>query len=327
MQRPARFEADTAVSGWRPRVTPDPQELTVSGWLLELFNAPDYRPPLLPKVAVQLLAIARNADVRLTEIARLLEQDPMLTAVMLRISNSAVHRAGREVATIDEAIARLGLRRVTEIVLEAAVTARIFHARGYEGVMDELRFHSSATAHVARMLSRFASVDPSEAFVCGLLHDIGIAASLIAIGEHYEAKDLPGVETVWSAVHAHHAAAGALLQQSWGLPSDVGRVLAAHHQPLLIGAQPQDAPLSGQQFPTGTLGQAWQPKTSETAPDQALVAVVALADALVSECGAALLDEVSPGAVAAAQDALGIDQGLLDRARGNAQNLVARLER
>jgi putative nucleotidyltransferase with HDIG domain len=288
----------SAVSGWRARASVGASgDAQVSVWLLDLFNAPEYRPPVLPRASLQLLALAKNSNVRIAEIARVLEQDQMLTAMVLRIANSAIHRAGRDVTTIEDAINRIGLRRMTEIVLEAAVTSRVFRAPGYDKAMDQLREHSLATAHVARMLSRYGGVDPSEAFVCGLLHDIGVAAALIAVSDHFGASPPPPLELIWPAIMQQHAASGALLQQSWGLPNDLGRVLSHHHEPNHTGAP------------------------------RALLAVVSLADALVSELGVGLLDEVSDNALGAAQDALGLDQGLLNRARGSAQSLVDRLER
>lgn len=295
---PRRAAATSAVSGWRARTTlPMPEETPVAIWLLELFNAPEYRPPVLPRAAVQLLAISKNSDVRISEIARLLEQDPMLTAVVLRIANSAIHRAGRDVTTIEDAVSRLGLRRMTEIVLEAAVTSKVFRAPGYDDAMDTLRQHCLATAHVARMLSRFGGVEPGEAFICGLLHDVGVAASLIAVSDHFGSAEPPPFEVLWPAITLQHAASGALLQQSWGLPNDLGRVLAQHHEPQ-------------------------QPGTHRP-----LLGVVALADAIVTDLGLGLLDEVPEHALNVAQDALGLDQGLLDRARGSAQTLIDRLER
>jgi HD-like signal output (HDOD) protein len=146
------------------------------------------------------------------------------------------------------------------------------------------------------MLSRFCGVDPGEAFVAGLLHDVGIAASLIAISDHFKAKALPPVDSVWSAVLDRHSASGAMLQQSWGLPQNLGHVIAHHHAPK-----------------------------QATSPGP-LPALVALADALVSEFGVPILDEVPEDAASVAEEALGLDAGLLERARGAAQNLVELIE-
>lgn len=261
----------------------------VATWLVDVFTAPDYRPPVLPKVATDLLALTRNPQVRLSEVKRLLERDPVITASMLRITNSAASRPGQEVSTIDEALVRLGLRRITEVLLEAALSLKIFCAAGYEPLMESLRVHSSATAKVAREIARYVGVDPSHAFLGGLLHDIGIAVAIIALSEHFDANCRPGLAEAWPAVLEQHEQAGCLVQQSWRLPAAYTPVFAHHHEPRL-------------------------------GRGSALTAVVSLADALASEFGLGVTDEHGADAIGAAQDALGLDDGLLARIRADSRN-------
>jgi HD-like signal output (HDOD) protein len=269
----------------------------VAGWLFDAFHSPAYRPPVLPRVALQLLEVTRDPEVRVRTVARLLEDDAMLTAVTMRVANSAVHRASSEICTLEEAITRMGLRRVTELFLETAVNLRVFRSPGYEPAMELLRTHSAAVAHVARLIAGFSGLDGGHAFLCGLLHDVGLAAGFIAIGEHFGEHSKPSVDAVWSAVLEHHQAAGALLQQSWGLPDELGIVLGEHH---VMSTGDRLAPIA---------------------------AAVSLADSVVSELNAGMLNEVREGSLDVAREALGLDEQTMIRIRGKADYIVRGLQR
>ena len=112
------------------------------GRLLGVFNTPGYKPPVLPAVAVQLLELSRKPDVSLKSIVRLLQTEPMLSAQVLKIAQSPVF-GGQNVKTMNDAIIRLGLRRLTDLFIEASM-GKVFRARGYEALMEKLRLHSSA---------------------------------------------------------------------------------------------------------------------------------------------------------------------------------------
>ena len=150
----------------------------------------------------------------------LLERDPMLAAELLRLAQSSLYGGSFAVRTLDEAIVRLGFRRTAELFLHAVIEARVFRAPGYQKKMDELRRHSVAVAHLARLVSREAGVSDQSAFICGLLHDVGIAASLIALVETCPAGEkVAPFEDVWPAISGVHQRAGGVLASAWNFPS------------------------------------------------------------------------------------------------------------
>ncbi len=285
---PAYRPVDTSI--------PPPAE-DVAAWLLETFQAPDYTPPMLPTVAVRLLELTRTPDVNVANVRQLLEQDSMLTAATLQVANSATPRDSSELLSIDGAIACLGMRRVTELFLETAVNVKVFRAPGYDRTMDQLRLHSAATAHLTRMLSNYTGLEPSQGFVCGLLHDVGLAAGFIAISEHYADSSCPPADVVWPAVLQHHEAANVLLQRSWGLPKEIGTVLGAHHYE--------------------SEGQELHPTAAQ----------VALADALTTEMDMGMRNEVAPATLVLARNALGLDEHTFARVRMNAEVVLSELPR
>lgn len=208
----------------------DPAELRDK--LLRLFRTPGYVPPVLPKVAIDLLALSRRSDVEIGEIVRLLEQDALIAASVLHHAQSAIHSRGVPVRSLHEAIVRLGLKSIRDIFFGVTVSSKVFRAPGYDEPMNQLRRHSTATAHVARLVCRHTSIYDEYAFLCGLLHDAGMAASLIALAaSRTRDSAVPPFASVWPSIEAAHEEGGATLCTLWRLPTDIGYVVETHHAP------------------------------------------------------------------------------------------------
>ncbi len=257
--------------------------------LLALIESKDYKPPQLPSTAMQLLELSRQESVQPGAMVALLERDPMLAAELLRLAQSSLYGGSFSVRTLDEAIVRLGLRRTAELFLHAALEARVFRAAGYQKKMDELRRHSVAVSQLARLVGREAGVMDQSAFICGLLHDVGIAASLIAVVETCPPhQSVPTFEEIWPAVREVHERAGGILASTWNFPSDVTFVIERHHN-FMVG---------GKLHP--------------------LAAVVNLADWVACELGFGFAQEQSQEAGSVVLDALGLGatqaQQLLEKA-------------
>lgn len=244
-----------------------------------VFESPNYRPPRLPDAALKLLELSRKPTVDLREVQKVLEEDQMLAAEVLRLAQSMAYSGATNspVRTLAEALLRLGLARVTELFLHASLNLRVFRVKAYQAHMDALRQHSLVVAHLARHLSRRTALYDEHSFLCGLLHDVGIAAALIAMAEGAGRNSPPAFELIWPAIKECHANAGATLARLWQLPPEVGFVLRQHH----------DFEIQGHPHPTA--------------------AVVALADAAATELGAGER-ETGPERLPHALRALGLTQ-------------------
>lgn len=217
--------------------------------LLNRFKSGDYQPPKLPSVAMKLMEVSRNPNATVQELVKLLEQDQLMAGKILKLSNSAAYRGSAEVASLRDAVVRLGMSTLRDVVMHAAMDMRVFRANGYSDTMDALRRHSLATAHVARILARGHEL----AFLAGLMHDVGIAGALLAIGDVPRGTELPGIDLVWPAVESIHERAGVQMCRLWQLPAGVIDAVANHH------------------VRKGKLGR--------------LAAIVTMADNIASQCG------------------------------------------
>lgn len=202
--------------------------------LLATFQAPDYRPPVLPSVALELLELSRHPDVERSKILGVLEKDLLIAGQVLKVAQSAMFTTRVAVSTLDQAVSRLGMRTLADIFLQVSVSMRVFRAPGFDEPMNALRRHSTVAAHLSRSICTRARLPNDNAFLCGLLHDVGIAACIITIAEGPR-QERPSFAMAWPAILEAHASASRRLAQLWRLPADVEMALAHHHDPRVGG--------------------------------------------------------------------------------------------
>lgn len=183
------------------------------------FYAPDYQPPVLPAVALELMALARQPDVTFPKVAALLESDPVLAGQLLRLVQSPVYRRSQAVRSLEHAVSVLGLRAVSDLFLQVSLSARVFRAPAYEGPMTEVREHSAALAILSRLICCETTFSDDYAFLCGLLHDIGTAVSIILLADDFGGgrgkRDPVPLSAFWPVIRATHEATGARLAELW----------------------------------------------------------------------------------------------------------------
>ena len=199
------------------------------------FRSSDYEPPMLPAAAIQVIEMSRDPDVNIEKIRALIETEPLLAARVVRTAQSALYSRRVPVQTLEQAIVQLGLSTLCDIFLQAALSAKVFRAKGYEKPMEALRKHSVVTAHVARVICRESFLSEEYAFLCGLLHDVGTAAGIIAVSDVPRGQAAPDFEIAESAVVAVHEEASGMLARTWRLPADVALVLEHHHHFVIDG--------------------------------------------------------------------------------------------
>lgn len=197
--------------------------------LKETFASPDYKPPALPAVALELLALSRKPEVSFAAVRKLMERDPILAGRVLVVAQSAAFASAGVVRSLEDALLRLGLRTLGDIVIEAALSTRVFRAEGYTDAMRALSRHSTVVAHLARHIARRTAIYDEHAFLCGLLHDVGAAAGMIVLGERPRGEPLLELDLVWPAILAEHESVSASLCRAWNLPAEVGLVVGNHH--------------------------------------------------------------------------------------------------
>ncbi len=196
--------------------------------LLAVFEDPHYRPPPLPTVALELIALSGRESTEVGAVVALLERDEMLAATVLRLVGSPLYAGRSPIRSLHAAVVRLGVQGVRNAVFEAAVNKGVFNCRDYSETVTNIARHSTLTAYITRIVCRRVGIDADLAFICGLLHDVGFAGLLLAV-THVEGKAAPPLHLLWNDIDALHEQATLLVTQRWGLPPEVVEVVGHHH--------------------------------------------------------------------------------------------------
>jgi HD-like signal output (HDOD) protein len=274
-----------------------------AGRLRAHFSSPGYTPPLLPAAALEVHGLTQQVDVDATKVVEVMRKDPMLAGRVLKIAQSAAFAPVGTITSLQDAVVRLGLRNLSEIAWEVSLGTRVFRSHAYGDAMEMVRRHSTACAYLARMVSSFTPLASEYAFLCGLLHDIGIAAAFIVLGEEKRTQAGYDPAMLAMALQQCHQEASATVAGLWRLPADVTLVLGHHH----------DVVINGLVHP--------------------LAAVVALAEDLTRDVGLGIVldghncDVTSDNALAHARSALGFDSARMEKLRQEAGKLLSTLER
>jgi putative nucleotidyltransferase with HDIG domain len=196
--------------------------------LLNVFEDPTYAPPMLPSVALEVLALTTRPEPDVNQIVALLERDQMMALYVLKLAGSALYAGRAPIRSLREAVVRLGSYVVRDAVFEVALRKGMLSRGEYGRTVATIARHSTLTAYVTRIVCRHARVDNNLAFLGGLLHDIGFAALLLAV-EHVEGPSAPKVAALWPHVDALHERASLLLAKRWMLPSEIVEIVGYHH--------------------------------------------------------------------------------------------------
>lgn len=189
----------------------------------------------LPQVLDKVIKTSQNPDASAADLAKVIMKDPNLTARLLRVVNSPYYGPARQITSIQQAVVTLGLRTTTAIALATSIYDL---TSGLKATVDRKKFwrHSLEVALASQKIAEAVGYDsPDEAFVSGLLHDIGI---LILDASFPEAFGKVWI-TVMSGVYlteveeqtwgTNHARVGRFLLNQWGLPDIICNAVGNHH--------------------------------------------------------------------------------------------------
>jgi len=186
--------------------------------------------PVLADAAQRVMQLALDESTDAQALAEIIERDMALSSHLLRVTNSPLYRGRSPVVSLQHAVSRLGMRQVRGIALAIVCESRVFKVRGYEKELSDLFRHSLATAHFAEELARLKGFDLEEAFLAGLLHDIGRPVLLQTVLDLERQLGFRAPKTTaLGVVGTAHARVGAKLVARWELSTRLGEAIRHHH--------------------------------------------------------------------------------------------------
>ena len=204
----------------------------------------------LPAVAMKVVDLTSQPLIDTTALRECIEKDPALTVRLLRVVNSSLFGLSGEVDNLSQAITLLGTKPLKLLVLGFSLPDGMLS--GLEAdVLGRYWRHALIKAVAARQISeQFLGAPGDDAFLAGLLQEIGILALIQDLGEPYvqflegvtrEGADIASLEM--STLGFDHAILSARLLAHWGLPQSLVDAVASPHDELKILEMPEPARL------------------------------------------------------------------------------------
>ncbi|HEO70536.1 MAG TPA: HDOD domain-containing protein [Candidatus Hydrogenedentes bacterium] len=190
--------------------------------------------PSLPRTVAHISQLVTDPNCSLATIAKAISADPAIAMKTLRLVNAAFYGLRQKVSTVEHAVVLLGLKVIKNLVFTATVFETL------KGGVDSLLRHSVSCGVAMRVVADHCenggSESAEEAFIYGLLHDVGMIIFEQFLPEEFAAVNAtcreqraPRYEAERAIIGCDHAMIGARLAQKWRLPETIVNAIGGHH--------------------------------------------------------------------------------------------------
>ncbi|HET6334472.1 MAG TPA: HDOD domain-containing protein [Polyangiales bacterium] len=256
-----------------PELTDEQLELMaqLSTAVTEFASKDDNGPKSLPTASLRILNLVAQNDVEVTELSSAINQDPALMTAVLRVANSALLGGTGQIATVRDAVTRLGIAE-TGRVAGAVAAKTLFSAKSksahalFSASFLDLHVAAAAAAGGAAFLAMERAVGRSDlAYLGGMLHDVGKSLALGAIASLVLDNKAPreiDPEVIFIVLESLHVELGAEAHDRWALPQYLTTLCASHHDST-VPNHPSQAELHLVRVVSGLLALRTRPQPLE----------------------------------------------------------------
>lgn len=182
--------------------------------------------PVLPDVAARALELANDPDASVRGFAALIEKDPPIAARFVAAANSAVYSRGTAIRSVTEAVGRVGLSSARDLIFQVVYATSTSGISRYRTEVQQSFRRSVLSGLISRVAASVLGLDLEDAYLCGLLHDIGESRVYRILSQ---GKVRASRQELLDLVRRYHARAGAELCVRWALPDPLIAVCRRHH--------------------------------------------------------------------------------------------------
>lgn len=186
--------------------------------------------PPLPTEMQLLMDKINNPALTIDQVIECLT-DPLLASKVLRVCNSPFYGRRGKVGTLRDAVVYMGLKSLMSIVTVNALSG--FSPQHAEQI-EQILHHSMMVGMIAKQLARDMGTNHDQAFICGLLHDIGWIVMLEMLSKYDLTKEKRD-----HLMRVHHTTLGALVAKKWNFSEEIQEVIKNHHLPEKAEAHQQ----------------------------------------------------------------------------------------
>jgi HD-like signal output (HDOD) protein len=201
---------------------------TVRQELMSAIESDQLVLPTLPEAALRVREIAEDPDASIAQLGDVIGNDAALTARIIKVANSPLLRAPKEIESLNMALMRLGMEYTCNIATGLAME-QMFQATSdmVDKRLREIWTRSSEIAGICHVLCKHrTNLRPDQATLAGLVHKIGVLPILTYAEEHpHLLKDSFTLDKVINTLEGQ---IGDRILQSWDFPEELRRVPSQH---------------------------------------------------------------------------------------------------
>ena len=193
--------------------------------------------PTLPTFFNKIMETLESERASVKDLAVTISQDPALTAKVFKLANSAYYGRFKKVSTVEQAVSTIGFNEIKTVSLSIAVFGS-FSSKITTKTLQDFWMHALTVATAIQQVgARNQESSLDKVYFGGLLHDIGKLVFTMLFGDDYFAAikeanaDLPPLALEKKVYGVNHAQVGKWLCERWHFPSELGELIANHHQP------------------------------------------------------------------------------------------------
>ncbi len=210
--------------------------------ILQLVEKVEELPPL-PSIVFQVLDLLADPEFSMHDLERFIGRDQSLVANLIKVSNSVLYGGIGEVLSLREALTRLGSRTIKSLVLITSTRNFFPETKSDLGILSRVLWHHSVECGLAaqRVANMIRYHDPEEAFVGGVLHDIGKLVVLLKMPDKYrqiqtmaKAGDTDERDKESEVLGFDHTMIGEMLMKKWKMPSHLKDCVQLHHHVEIV---------------------------------------------------------------------------------------------
>jgi len=193
----------------------------------------------LPHIVARLVQLVNDEESTLRDFEEVIQLDPALVARLLTLVNSSYFGLRRKVDSISRAVALLGMKNLHNIAVTDAIKGMLrSNFSSTEFSPQRLWLHSAASSICCKMIAeRIFTINGDDAYLCGILHDIGLIVEMETEEEKFLqlidqlVVDGPSIiELEHNLFNTDHCQIGYILAKEWCIPDPIADAIRDHHQ-------------------------------------------------------------------------------------------------
>jgi HD-like signal output (HDOD) protein len=209
--------------------------MTTAETLIEKFK----KIRTLPHVVTRLVQLVNDEESTLQDFEEVIRMDAALVARLLTLVNSSYFGLNRKVDSISRAVALLGMKNLHNIAVTDAIQGMLRSNSGTtEFSPQRLWLHSAASSICCKMIAeRIFTINGDDAYLCGILHDIGLIVEMETEGETFLkiieqlVTDSPSIiELEHDLFQTDHCQLGYIMAKEWRISDPIAEAIRDHHQ-------------------------------------------------------------------------------------------------